>query len=258
MTSWTPFQLFSPLEDYPLYTAAIKDMQGRYIAGKDYGQPCQMSNPYMSDQLLEEMEALPGKLLPVLSTKAHMKEQDIQTIMGQLGRLHAGADPRQQRIEKARCRVHNLAQIEAQVMSKVRQLEAAEMKSKEAWNSIITQGPINSSGWWFGPTSNHYPAGNHFNQCVRRVMRIEDHIASQEGTSAAIADGFMKVDALADKVEAQGARLTELQDRILAVGVVAAHTALFKDRIVALEAENQELKARLATLESIILGTTKA
>lgn len=59
---------------------------------------------------------------------------------------------------------------------------------------------------------------------------------------------------LSQKLEAQEAESQYTRDRLLAVGVVAAHAAMTKDRVAALEEENRALKDRLAALEMIILG----
>jgi hypothetical protein len=92
-------------------------------------------------------------------------------------------------------------------------------------------------------------------QLVKNFLEsIEEAVVIEEEKEKKVLILQERVADLNQKLEAHEAESQHTRERLLAVGAVAAHAALTKDRVAALEEENRALKDRLATLESIILG----
>jgi len=274
MTSWSPFRFFVSHDATPQYSAAIKDMMSRYILGKDYGQEDQYSHPYMSEPLLAEIESLPHKILPSLRAKGALECRNINEQMDQYMHLSGSGGSRAQRIQKAIDGLMHLSNVECQIIAILRAREADADAADEAWVNI--RAAVSSEEFrWHHPQKGmedlrspqaylRQQKYSLIDQTTAKVQIIEERLGGIKAQLSTVAKGFRHVGVLSEKMEntlkqseennALLDRVAFAEQRILAVAAVAAHGALTKDRVAALEAENQALKERLATLEMIILG----
>ena len=147
-------------------------------------------------------------------------------------------------------------------MSEVRAREAGADAADEAWVKIRAAVSSEEFRW-------HHPQKGMENlrspqaylrqqkyslldQTTAKVQIIEERLGGIKAQLSTVAKGFRHVGVLSEKMEATLKQSEENQSLMGRLSFI--EQGLTKDRVAVLEAENQALKDRLATLESIILG----
>ncbi len=233
-----------------------RELNSKYKPIVDYLNESHMDAPFISTTLLDDLKKI--------STTASLK-------LGQLGVLHTetimqrlveygprfsalsqNAQTRGYEFWQAISVIPSLIRIEQEIINVI---EFKKHEAAESWKLIREK--VSSSTFNWGKYDAREDS-RYIKICAAKIQLIEERLPSITQTTDTTSL-LSRVQTLEERqlamISADAAKLTELQDRLLAVGVVAAHAALLKDRVAALETENQGLKCRLATLEAILLGT---
>jgi hypothetical protein len=252
MSAWTPI----PKCDTPIMGAIARELNDKYKKMVDYYNEGHMDAPFVSPTLLDELKRVSTTAAPKLAKLGVLTSEQIMQRLVEYGprfsALSQNAQTRGYDFWSAISVISSLSRVEHEILNVI---EFKKHEAAESWKPLKDKVSSKDFSWGKYDVRNN---DRYIGICAAKIQLIEERLPSITQTTDTTSL-LSRIQTLEERqlamISADSAKLTELQDRLLAVGVVAAHAALLKDRVAALETENQGLKCRLATLEAIILGT---
>ncbi len=234
MSAWTPI----PACDTPIMGVITRELNHKYKPMVDYFNESHMDAPFISPILLDALKKV--------STTASLKLAQLgvltsETIMQRLveygprfSALSQNAQTRGYEFWQAINVIPSLIRIEHEITNVI---EFKKHEAAESWKPLKDKVSSKAFSWGKYDVRND---SRYIGICAAKIQLIEERLPSIGQTT---------------DTTSLLSRIQTLEDRQLAIAAAAAHAALLKDRVAALEVENQGLKDRLATLEAILLGT---